>query len=158
MMFDFRTDGMVEISQYKYVEDIVKESGVTGQVATPATDNLFKTQDKSKAEVLTTSQKEQFHAGVAKLLYLGKRTRPDILTAVSYLTTRVQDPNHDDWIKMMRVFKYLRGTLNRCLKIRFNDPIEIIIYVDASYGVHGDMKNHSGIAITLGGGAVYAKS
>jgi hypothetical protein len=30
-----------------------------------------------------------FHSTVAKLLYIGKRTRPEILVAIAYLTTRV---------------------------------------------------------------------
>jgi hypothetical protein len=31
-------------------------------------------------------------------------------------------------------------------------------YVDASYGVHEDGKSHTGAVITLGGGAIFAKS
>ena len=38
----------------------------------------------------TDEAKEHFHSLTAKLLYLSKRTRPDILVAVSFLTSRVQ--------------------------------------------------------------------
>ncbi len=53
---------------------------------------------------------EFFHSFVAKLLYLAKRVRPDILVAVSYLTKRVKSPNISDMSKLERVIKYLRNT------------------------------------------------
>lgn len=38
-----------------------------------------------------------FHHLTAKLLYLAKRTRPDLQAAVSFLTMRVLVPDVDDW-------------------------------------------------------------
>jgi len=35
-----------------------------------------------------------FHATVAKLLFVAKRAQPDILLAVSFLTTRVKEPDN----------------------------------------------------------------
>ena len=34
----------------------------------------------------------------------------------------------------------------------------VTAYVDASYGVHPDMKSHTGCLVTLGAGPIYAKS
>ena len=51
-----------------------------------------------------------FHHNVAKLLFLCKRARPDIQTAVTFLTTCVMAPDEDDYKKLARVMKYLRGT------------------------------------------------
>jgi hypothetical protein len=36
--------------------------------------------------------------------------------------------------------------------------LSVIAYVDASYGVHEDMKSHTGCTIGIGRGPVYAKS
>jgi hypothetical protein len=41
-----------------------------------------------------------------------KKSRPDILLAVSFLTTRVKDPDRDGWNKMLRVMGYLSETID----------------------------------------------
>ena len=40
---------------------------------------------------------KHLHSSVAKALYMAKRGRPDIPTAVSFLTTRVKSPNMGDY-------------------------------------------------------------
>ena len=44
---------------------------------------------------------ERFHSLTAKLLYLSKRTGPDILTCIAYLTERVLETRIDDWKKLV---------------------------------------------------------
>jgi hypothetical protein len=44
---------------------------------------------------------------VAKLLYLGKRSRPDILTTVAFLSTRVLKATEEDWKKLVKLVRYL---------------------------------------------------
>ena len=39
-----------------------------------------------------------------------------------------------------------------------SEPIRVIAYIDASFAIHPDMKSHTGCVITLGKGAIYAKS
>ena len=60
---------------------------------TPATKDLFVVSDD--AAKLDSSKKEHYHTLTAKLLYLSKRVRPDILTAISFLARRVQSPDVD---------------------------------------------------------------
>jgi hypothetical protein len=57
-------------------------------VKSPATDDLFNTPEKSDA--LGEGGMKMFHSDVAKLLYLAKRTKPYILTAVSHLSLILQ--------------------------------------------------------------------
>jgi hypothetical protein len=56
---------------------------------------------------LDEEKKKLFHSDVAKLLYLAKRTRSQILTAVSHLSGRVNKPTDVDQRKLDRVFAYL---------------------------------------------------
>jgi hypothetical protein len=65
----------------------------------PATQNLFKV-DK-QARVL--EENIQFHSIVTKLLYLGKRGRPDVLMPVQFLCTRVKSPTIEDENKLKQV-------------------------------------------------------
>ncbi len=53
----------------------------------------------------------QFHSMVAKLLFLAKRGRPDVLLAVSFLTMWVKLPDEDDWKKLMRVLGWMSVSL-----------------------------------------------
>mmetsp|Transcript_1494 Transcript_1494/g.2315 ORF Transcript_1494/g.2315 Transcript_1494/m.2315 type:complete len:129 (+) Transcript_1494:204-590(+) len=55
------------------------------EFTSPAGKDLFAVTEQAVA--LTEQERKKFHTNVAKLLYLTKRARPDILTAVSFLCT-----------------------------------------------------------------------
>jgi hypothetical protein len=86
--------------------------------------------------------------------------RPDILVAVIFLTTRVGVATHEDLEKLKRLVRYLKGTSSLGLNLGGNEngEVQVIVYPDASYGVHANGRSHSGIYITLGRGAILAKS
>ncbi len=90
--------------------------GILQSANTPAGNNLFDIDENSRE--LEKDEKEKFHTLVAKLLYISKRVRPDILLPVTFLTTRVQGPRQDDWNKLVRVQRYLRKTKHRGLTLR----------------------------------------
>ncbi len=85
----------------KYIDDVLELAKVRGQALTPATLHLFDVDEE--AAVLSADEKQLFHSLVAKLYYLSKRARPNILTALSFLTTRVQAPTQEDYGKLLRV-------------------------------------------------------
>jgi len=62
----------------------------------------------------------------------------------------------DDYKKLARVMKYIRGTKDITLTIEANNGPKW--WVDSSYVVHPDMRSHSGIFMTLGKGTAYAAS
>ena len=157
MTFDFSDDGKCKVTMDGYIQELLKEyCNITGVVATPATNELFNVKENSPQ--LNCSEKEFYHALTAKLLYLGKRVRPDILTAVSYLVKKVQSPSEDDMKKLHRIVKYIRGTNEFGIAIEANKALTVIAYVDASYAVHGDCKSHTGTVIGIGRGPIYCKS
>ena len=74
---------------------------------------------------------------VAKLLYVSKRTRPEILFSVNFLCTRVQAPTLEDTVKLGRLLKYLEGTMEDELILGINednDGLKMEAYIDAAYG------------------------
>ena len=155
MSFDFSVDGSVRISMSHYIQTLLAEYEVTGQAVTPAEEWLFDVRD---ATLLSDVERERFHSAVAKLLFLSKRVRPDILTAVSFLTTRVQKPDEDDLKKLGRVLKYLNKTKDLCLVLAPSCINEVDVYVDASYGTHPDGKSHTGRVVSLGRSALVEAS
>jgi hypothetical protein len=107
---------------------------------------------------LGKQQAETFHHLVAMMLYLCKRVRPDIHTAVAFLCTRVSAPDEDDYKKLARCVKYLRLFPDLKLTLEVNPNRVIEWWVDASFAVHPDMKGHTGAVMTMGKGAVQTMS
>lgn len=71
----------------KYIDECLLWSKVPGESLTPALSDLFEVDIND--EIVGKDEQDDFHTGVAKLLYLAKRCRPDILPAISFLTSRV---------------------------------------------------------------------
>ena len=86
---------------------------------------------------------------VAQLLYIVKRTRPDLEPAVPFITTRVSDPDDDDWKKLRNVIKYLNSTMDMCLTLGADENMSPTWSMDAAYGVDGDCKGQSCGSFTL---------
>ena len=149
------TKGKVTISMEQFLKELLEDYGPVKQRNTPATLRLF---DNAAAEELNDTEKKKFHTVVAKLLYLSKRTRADILTAVAYLCTRVKYPTKEDQKKLDRVMGYLSATKDRKLVLTSEKDLRVIAYIDAAFGTHSDGKSHSGAAIFVGGACVLAIS
>lgn len=148
-------NGQVKVTMDKYIEDVLQVCGVAGNSKTPALSDLFYVDLNSPP--LLPDDKEHFHSMVAKLLYLAKRVRPDILTAISFLATRVKEPTEQDRFKLERVCKYIRCTKDECIILKAHE--EVVAYVDASHAVHSkDGRSHTGVYVTLGAGPVFVRS
>ena len=157
MTFDFQEPGKVRVTMKQYVNELLDFcEPLDGEADTPARPNLFKVDTHS--DNLTGVDKEYFHSATAKLLYLGKRVRPDILTAVSFLVKRVQKPTVQDKQKLRRVVQYIRKTRDFGIVIQADKILAIYAFVDASYGVHEDFKSHTGVVVGFGRGPILAKS
>jgi hypothetical protein len=92
MTIDFSTVGKAKISMIGYINDMLEAvpEMITkeGECATPASDHLFTV--SPDATKLGSNDADMFHHNPAKLLFLCKRARPDIQTAVAFLCTRVR--------------------------------------------------------------------
>ena len=54
------------------------------------------------------------------------------------LTTRVKNPEKEDWFKLKRVLKYLKGTRELKIVLSVDDMSVVKWWVDAPYAVHED--------------------
>ena len=138
-----------------YIEDTLSCAGVSGMARTPGTDGLFEIRENASED-----QRIWFHRIVAKLSYLAKRAKPECLTAVAYLATRVTRCVTDDVDKLNRLLKYINATKERGVTFRPGTMgICIRLFIDAAYGLHGDGKSHTGSCVVIGDvGAVHCKS
>jgi hypothetical protein len=122
----------------------------------PGTSTFFQIDETSPT--LNSTQKKQFHTTTAKLLYLSKRSRPDLLTTTSFLCTRVKEPTQDDQNKLLRVLGYLQRTQKAKMYLKPKLPFSVEAYIDAAFASHHDSKSHSGVAVYIGNTLVYASS
>jgi hypothetical protein len=158
MDFDYSVPGEVRITMAGMEADILATSGVNGVARTPATEALFEV-DTEKQPVEQDEQ-DWFRSNVAKLLYLGKRARPEILTATTFLATRATKADSDDLDKLRRIIRYLRGSAGRGIRLCPGAlGVDVRAYVDAAYGVHMDGKSHTGVSIVIGeAGPIFVRS
>jgi hypothetical protein len=96
MNLTFNDDGSLQIETKKYIREAIETFGedVSKRVSSAATKKLFKINPAT--EDLDTERAGIFHSVVAKLLWVEKRSRPDIKTAISFLCTRVSKSVEDD--------------------------------------------------------------
>ena len=155
MVFDTSTGGEARVKMKGFVDDLFKWYGGSGVAKSPAGDGLF--EEQIDGTTCDEAARKHFHSAVAKLLYLAKRARPDLLTGVSYLATRVQNCHK---AKLDRVMNYVRGSAERGLVLRPGvGELRVRMYVDAAYGVHSNGKSHTGSCVVIGDlGAVHCKS
>ena len=158
MTLDFSVDGEFSIKMGDYVEKILGDvpADMEGTAVTPAKEYLFNVNEDSPK--LDDATRDMFHHKVAQLLFLAKRARPDLQTGVSFLTTRVCQPDRDDYGKLGRLIKYLRGSKDLYLTLRADNLHSIRWWVDASFAVHRDMRSHTGSVMTMGKGGAISNS
>ena len=145
MLIEFnRKNSSARISLPGYVNDMLKGLNIQGTATTPSTINLFKENNNKER-----CDQKQYASMVMKLMYLGKRTRPDILLPVTYLATRITQCTMDDRDKLMRVFKYINKTRDYYLYLS-PTSLEPYCMADASYACHPDARSHTGVIVTLG--------
>ena len=155
MTLDYSAQGQVRISMFDCVEEILTafdkaEPKGGGTKSDAAPDNLFKVNED--CEKLRSSKAVEFHNLVAKTLHATKRARPDTCTAIAFLTTRVREPDKDDWAKLVHLMKCIRGTRKLPLILSADGSGILKWWVDASFAVHPNMRGHSGGGLSLGRG------
>ena len=147
-------NGKIEIGMKKHIKRAMElfPEEITKTAATPAKSYLFEVREGSKA--LDEERADSFHSVVASLLYVSRRSRLDIQTAIGFLCTRVSCPDEDDWVKLRRVLQHLNGTMDLTLILGADDMQKMKSWVDVSYGVHHDCKSHTGGCASFGWGVL----
>jgi hypothetical protein len=159
MNLDFSLPYEVSINMKGFIEEMLSNYQVKHINKTPAGNDLFSIDESSP--LLNESMREEFHSRVASVSYCAKRIKPAALIVTSFLATRVHKATEQDWEKLNRLLGWINYSKDEVLRLQMlNSSMyqRVIASIDASYGVHEDMRGHSGYAITLGGGVVQCGS
>jgi hypothetical protein len=155
MTLDYSVPGQVKITMLNYVDEILAafdkaEPQGGGTKTSAAPDSLFKADED--CEKLAQAKAVELHNLVAKTLYATKQARSDTCTAIAFLTTRVREPDKENWTKLVHLMRYIRGTRTMPLILSANGSGILKWWVDASFAVHPHMRGHSGGGLSLGCG------
>ena len=156
MDLDFSVDGEVRLTMVPYLQEILDEfpDDWGKPVSTPAANHLF---DEQEDSVLLDEEKSKtYHHVVAKMLWAALRARPDLLTALSFLTSKVQSPNVDDYKKLCRTLSYLAGTITLPLILSADGTHVIKWWVDASFATRREMRSQTGGTMSMGRGSIFS--
>ena len=153
MTLDYITSGQVKVMMFDYIKEILAafdavDPKTTSTKASAAPDELFKFNEK--CEKLGPKLATALHTLVSQTLYTTKCAHSDTCTAIAFLTTRVREPDLDDWAKLTHLMKYLRGAKELPLILSANNSGIIKRNVDGSFGVHPNMKGHTGGVVSFG--------
>jgi len=125
MVFDFSTGTTLKISMNMMIEEILNETEIGSiTVLTPANDNLYKIDVTSPT--LSEEEKAHFYSTVAKLYYVAKRIRPDILLPVSF---RATNPAVSNLSKSVRIRRYLNGSRDLVLQLKGDSLQYLCLYL-----------------------------
>jgi hypothetical protein len=150
MVFDYSATGKVQVSQLPMIDRILMENDITSSSPSPADRSLFDVDPD--AAPLDAIDARTFHSVVATLIYLAKRSRPDISLTVSVLNGRVSSPTTQDLLKLRRLLRYLYGTRLLFLVLVFGRPVALI---DTSWMIDPVLgRDRHSLVITLAGGTI----
>lgn len=151
-------DGTVKINQTAYTKKVLERFGMSEckPVGTPIIKDgkLEKGEDKD-----SKTEKFPYRQVVGALAYLMVGTRPDIAYAVGVASRKLDYPSSEDIIKVKRILRYLRGTLDWGLIYKRKSDAKLRCYSDSDHG--GDLetgRSTSGMICTYAGGIISWKS
>jgi len=127
---------LITISSSKYIYKCLEEIDL---IDCKPCDTPAVKYDRFKEDPLT---KQPFKEFLGRLLWINK-FRPDISFAVHFLCCVANKASEKDWIALKRVFRYLKGSIDKVYFIRKNkgEVQTINVFTDAS---HQDLpKGHS---------------
>ena len=138
--------GIIKFDNSLYIKELAENYDIKDENQMPFAQNFM----SSDLQDIAMDDIRKYKSLVMSLFYVAKRTRPDILFAVSYLATKCSNPTLNDFDKAKRILSYLKCTIDMKLTHKCDNkgPKNLLFaFVDASYATHPDMKGHSGCLI-----------
>lgn len=153
-----RAAGTIAIDQSQYINNVLDrfEMSNCNAVVTPMDLN-----QKVSASMCATTNGEQqsmgkipYREAIGCLLFAAQITRPDISYAVNVLSRYTINPGKAHWAAVKRIFRYLKGTVNRKL-VYGTKASKIEGFCDADWASDIDeRKSTTGYVFMLQGAAI----
>lgn len=145
-----RSDNGLVLKQEKYVNDIIKNSGMD---KSKPIDTPMSSTEKLSVEFgdkLGLEDSTRYRSVVVALQYL-TLTRPDISFAVNKVCQFLHAPTTFHWSAVKRILRYVRGTANFGLGIGRSSSMLVSAFSDADWaGCVDDRRSTGGFAVFPG--------
>eukprot|EP00957_Ditylum_brightwellii_P038639 2920654-Ditylum_brightwellii.AAC.1 len=107
----------MKASMQKYIQELIDgfPEELCGACTSPTADHLFQVNEEEIK--LCDKKAQQYHTTVTRMLFVCKRARPDIQPTIVFLTTRIREPDEDNWKKLCHLLMYLKETINMVLPL-----------------------------------------
>ncbi|CAL1672301.1 unnamed protein product [Lasius platythorax] len=158
-----KSKGEVKISQSRYIRKTIEKFGMADckSVGTPADLNvkleeeIFDSMEDTTKEENDAAFKDRYLEAVGSLLYIAQLTRPDIAKSVNAVSRFCKKPKNIHWTAVKRIFRYLKGTADFCLKYSRANKSKLLGFSDADWGNDKhDRRSISGCTFLLNGAAI----
>jgi hypothetical protein len=149
------SDGYL-LTQTKYATDILHRAQLTDD---KVVDTPIELHAKfSPSDGVPLADPTEYRELVGCLVYLTV-TRPDISYAVHVISQFVCAPRSTHWAALLRILRYVRGTMFQCLHLSSSSALTLMAYADADWaGDPSDRKSTSGYCVFLGDSLISWKS
>jgi hypothetical protein len=97
----------------------------------------------------------RYHHIIGSLIYLGV-TRPDISYSVHILSQFVSAPTQIYYSHLLRVLRYLRGTISRSLFFPRSSSLQLQAYCDATWASNPSGRRSLSVYCVFLGGSLIA--
>lgn len=155
LQIDRDAEGLFYVHQANYINRKTKEFGLEDSKPSriPLEPGYLKRNEVEDPLETNTV----YRAAIGSLLYISTNTRPDISVSTSILASKVSRPTQSDWTEVKRVFRYLKTTVQKRLKLGSDLLSETSIlegYADANWAGSEGRRSQSGYLFQLYGGTI----
>ena len=152
-----KSDGAIEINQAAYTKKLLGRFGMSE--CKPAKTPILKDASISENDDSETLTNFPYRQAVGALAYLMVGTRPDVAYAVSVVSRNLDKPTKEDVVKVKRILRYLRGTINYGIVYKQGCRKALTCYSDSDHA--GDLqtgRSTTGVVCLYSGGVIAWKS
>ncbi|KAF5094301.1 hypothetical protein DV451_005044 [Geotrichum candidum] len=146
-----QTKDFITLDVSKYVTDTLKHFGMSDSKSAPTplpSTHLSEFKDSDPDADATL-----FRSIVGKLIYAANCARPDLATAVGFLSRHMKAPKAIHLNAAKHTLRYLAGTVDLGITYRRQNKFELVGYADADWGSDSkDRISISGYLFKLSGG------
>jgi len=132
------------LNQKRYILEIIEKFNIKNEYLIR---NMKPIENKNLRSI--KCNETLYRSAIGNLLYLVICTRPDIIFPVSKAARKSNNPNMEDWENILRIMRYLKGTITYGLN--YTRKWDIEAYVDSDFG--GDEKTRrsmTGYILSIG--------
>ena len=149
------TKDTIKITQSAFVDALLKRFSIIARANTPTSPAAGLGQTTADDEVID----RPFRQAVGGVMWLAGMTRPDVANAVRAVARHAHDPCERHWKALLQILAYLNATRDLGITLRKEEKLSLSVCADATYArKEADRRSISGVAVMLGGAAVYATS